>query len=134
MEPSGSITGPWQRIFDRPYTTTMTSSWISGIPVRSRTIVWSSTSEWTSINTGDPWREGTSLLDGILLYWFPPAGNDSHTVTFLADTTRQEGEEPVVISKAAELDYVVHKAVLVGKSEYATAEWIGRCVIARHYK
>jgi len=77
---------------------------------------------------GAEWNDtGTSLLDGLILYWFSHLLDSHCTAIYLADTHQQAQDKgPIVISKVAELDYAADRAVLVGNGDFATAEWLER--------
>ncbi|KAF8515273.1 hypothetical protein JB92DRAFT_2915175 [Gautieria morchelliformis] len=96
-------------------------NWLSGKPLRTRSLIWPSGETFDSYG----WvREGTSVMDGVILYWFAfTADNDHRTTVYVADTRQNRGLPSIVINRVAELDFAAHGVVLVGDG-FASAQWL----------
>ncbi|KAF8900839.1 hypothetical protein CPB84DRAFT_1007262 [Gymnopilus junonius] len=100
----------------------MSIPWLAGIPIRYRALIWPSNDETILAGIWD--REGTSILDGLILHWFAFTRNTKRTVVYLADT-RPQGEEPIVLSPVEkELEFAADRIALVGSNEFSSAEWV----------
>ncbi|KAK2464798.1 hypothetical protein APHAL10511_003216 [Amanita phalloides] len=109
-----------------------TSAWLTGAPLHSRPLIWPSDDQTIRARRWD--REGTSLLNGLILYWLGfTRENTKRTVVYLAGTrlpgsgleiNKVDVEAPLVLSRIAkELDYAVDRIALVGSDEFVSAVW-----------
>ncbi|KAI5117893.1 hypothetical protein M0805_001978 [Coniferiporia weirii] len=106
-------------------------SWLSGKPLRTRTLTWpaaDSDADLTAHYGTIYRREGSSLIDGLIVYWIALLVDGAwKTVVYLADTARtEEGTDEVKFERIAELDYAVYGLALVPQVGFATVEWITR--------
>ncbi|KAK7451290.1 DEAH-box ATP-dependent RNA helicase prp22 [Stygiomarasmius scandens] len=105
----------------------MVSHWHSGSPAGSARLVWSS--EDTIFEERQWELEGistlTSIMDGLLLYWFPFLRPNKRTLIYMADLRKQAEEGQIIISKVAQLHYFAQCCrLLENKSGFVTAEWV----------
>jgi len=106
----------------------MSTSWLTGTPVRSRELLWPTNDEFVSAGIWD--REGTSVLNGLILHWFSFIRNTKRTVIYLADTASDgsggSGGSITLAPAAKELEYAADRVALLGTTKFASAEWIAR--------
>jgi hypothetical protein len=108
------------------------SAWLRGTPLHSRPLKWPSDDQTIRTQLWD--REGTSLLNGLILHWLAfNRENAKRTVVYLAATrlvpesslgVKVDTEAPLVLSPIAnELDYAVDRITLVGSDEFVSVVW-----------
>ncbi|KAF8963454.1 hypothetical protein BDZ97DRAFT_1919882 [Flammula alnicola] len=104
----------------------MSTAWLTGTPVRSRELLWPTNDDFVSAGIWD--REGTSVLNGLILNWFSFIRNTKRTVMYLADTASDGSvgsEGSITLVRAAkELEYAADRVALLGTTKFASAEWI----------
>src|SRR5438309_9876325 len=91
------------------------AAWLTGTPLHSRPLNWPSDDQTIRAHLWD--REGTSLLNGLILHWLGfTRENTKRTVVYLAATrlpsleVKVDVEAPLVLSPIAkELDYAVDR-------------------------
>ncbi|KIM47154.1 hypothetical protein M413DRAFT_270443 [Hebeloma cylindrosporum] len=112
----------------------MSTSWLTGTPVRSRELLWPTNDELISAAIWD--REGTSVLNGLVLHWFSFTRNTKRTVIYLADTALNgsvgNGGSIMLARAANELEYAADRVAVLGTTKFASAEWIARQVQSCH--
>lgn len=106
----------------------MSTSWLAGAPVRSRELLWPTNDEFVSAGIWD--REGTSVLNGLILHWFSFIRNTKRTVIYLADTTSYGSvgsQGSITLTRAVkELEYAADRVALLRTTKFASAEWMAR--------
>lgn len=112
----------------------MSTSWLAGTPVRSRELLWPTNDEFVSAGIWD--REGTSVLNGLILHWFSFIRNTKRTVIYLADTTSYGSvgsQGSITLTRAVkELEYAADRVALLRTTKFASAEWMARQVQSGH--
>lgn len=106
----------------------MPTSWLTGTPVRSKELLWPTNDEFVSTGIWD--REGTSVLNGLILHWFSFIRNTKRTVIYLTDIDSDGSvgsEGSITLARAAqELEYAADRVALLETTKFASAEWIAR--------
>ena len=96
-------------------------NWLSGQAVCTRSLQWPS--DDAALDSWGWSREGSSVMNGMILCWFSFTTNHS-TIIYVADTRHNQETTPVVLNRVAVLDYAAHGVTLVGEG-FASVEWIG---------
>ncbi|PPR04930.1 hypothetical protein CVT24_007311 [Panaeolus cyanescens] len=110
-------------------------TWLTGKPTRTRAISWpENDAEIAKVGTTEA-REGQSISANKILYWVASTGGEK-TVLYVADIDKLSTlEDEVVLQRAAQLDYSVHRAALTVDGGFVCVKWDDSegNVIVRHH-